>query len=306
MTGEMRKNKLPSRLDLDSIISDDTAWQCKHYTGRRVRKLHESGTALAEGTEAPVPKMPDSIEAHCQASLKSAKDPDGEPYPAFASEKSWSEASGEKGSEKKFYHNVSSGADFAATVVAHRQVPLIQRVQKIVEVPRVRFVDRVVDGPDCTKKRRKAEGQDQDVDVERFGDLVLPSSQPCLCVSIASSDESGDETDGEEDELKHQAEATCLVQGGERRREEDETDAQVPGSELVQMAPNLGAGGSHPQAMMDQERDKELREIRRMVEFLVHRERKLDVRTDVARAPSSKTRSAKPASKEPSRTAPKS
>ena len=62
--------------------------------------------------------------------------------------------------------------------------------------------------------------------------------------------------------------------------EQDETDAQVPGSELVQMAPNMEAGGSHPQAMMDQERDKELREIRRMVEFLVHRERKLDVRTD--------------------------
>ena len=33
---------------------------------------------------------------------------------------------------------------------------------------------------------------------------------------------------------------------------------------------------------MDQEWDKELREIRRMIEFLVHRERKLDVKTDVA------------------------
>ena len=94
-------------------------------------------------------------------------------------------------------------------------------------------------------------------------------------MSIASSD-------GEEEELKQRAEGTSLVQGGEHSREEDETDAQVPGSELVQMAPNMGAGGSHPQAMMDQERDKELREIRRMVEFLVHRERKLDVRTDVA------------------------
>ena len=48
------------------------------------------------------------------------------------------------------------------------------------------------------------------------------------------------------------------------------------------MAPNMGAGGSHPQAMMEQERDKELREIRRVVEFLVHRDRKLDVRTDMA------------------------
>ena len=123
--------------------------------------------------EAPVSKMPDSIEACCQASLKTANDPDGGPYPAFASDKSWNEASGKTGSEKKFYHNVSSGADFAAqpfcvrrvrgptpevtyghvahvvkcvtpassvaytapvttrTVVAHRQVPLIQRVQKM-------------------------------------------------------------------------------------------------------------------------------------------------------------------------------
>ena len=140
----------------------------------------------------------------------------------------------------------------------------------------MQFIDRLVDDPDCIKKRRKAEGQDQDVEVERFSDLVLPSSQSCLCVSIASSD--GEE----EEELKQQAEGTSLVQGGEHRREEDETDVQIPGSELVQMEPNMGAGGSHPQAMMDQERDKELREIRRMVEFLVHRERKLDVRTDVA------------------------
>ena len=139
----------------------------------------------------------------------------------------------------------------------------------------MQFIDRLVDDPDCTKKRRKAEGQDQDVDVERFSDLVLPSSQSCLCVSIASSD-------GEEEELKQRAEGTSLVQREEHSREEDETDAQVPGSELVQMAPNMGAGGSHPQAMMDQERDKELREIRRMIEFLVNRERKLDIKTDVA------------------------
>ena len=303
VTGEMKKNKLPSRLDLNSAVSDDTAWQCKQYTGRGVRKLHESGTAPAEDMEALVLKTPDSIKAHYQASLKTARNPNGEPYPAFTSEKSWSEASGEIGSEKKFYHNVSSGADFAATVVAHRQVPLIQRVQKTVEVPRVQFIDRLVDDPDCTKKRRKAEGQDQDVDVERFSDLVLPSSQSCLCVSIASSD-------GEEEELKHEAEGTSLVQGGEHGREEDETDAQVPGSELVQMAPNMGAGGSHPQAMTDQERDKELREIRRMVEFLVHRERKLDVKTDVAARRLERlereSSQLKPASKEPSRTAPKS
>ena len=227
VTGEMWENKPPFSLDLNNVVSDDR--QCKHYTGRGVRKLHESGTALAEDMGVPVSKTSDSIEAHYQASLKTTRNPNGKPYSAFTSDKSWDEASGK--------------------TVAHRQVPLIQRVQKTVEVPRVQFIDRLVDDPECTKKRRKTEGQDQDVDVERFGDLVLPSSQSCLCVSIASSD-------GEEEELKHQAEVTSLVQGGEHRRKEDETDAQVPGSELVQMAPNMGAGGSHSQAMMDQERDK--------------------------------------------------
>ena len=330
VTGEMWENKPPFSLALNNAVPDDR--QCKHYTGRGVRKLHESGTALAEDMGLPVSKTPDSIEAHYQASLKTARNPNGEPYPAFASEKSWNEASGK--------------------TVTHRQVPMIQRVQKTVEVPRVQFIDRLVDDPAVMRreafniearelieddpvgaKQQESErplspkerrlpvetesgfqsGEQSDLDAEsnheRFKDLVLPSSQSCLCVSIASSDEgeveAGDGSTeewtevkkrgrkkptkkstasggGEEEELKQQAEATSLVQGGEHRREEDETDAQVPGSELVQVAPNMGAGGSHPQATMDQERDKELREIRRMVEFLVHRERKLDVRTDVA------------------------
>ena len=186
VTGEMRKNKPSFSLVLNIATSDDIAWQRKQYTERGLRKLHESGTALAEDAEAPVSKMPDSSEAQYQASLKTIKNPNGEPYPAFTSDKSWDEVSGK--------------------TVAHRQVPLIQRVQKTVEVPRVQFIDRLVDDPDCTKKRRKGEGQDQDVDVERFSDLILPSSQSCLCVSIASSD-------GEEEELKQQAEGTSLVQG---------------------------------------------------------------------------------------------
>ena len=82
VTGEMWKKKPPFRLALNRAASDEIARHC------RVRKLHESGTALAEDPEAPVSKMPDSSEAHDQASLKSAKDWDGEPYPAFASEKS--------------------------------------------------------------------------------------------------------------------------------------------------------------------------------------------------------------------------
>ena len=282
VTGEMWKNEPPFGLAPNKVTSDDIAWQCKHHTGRGV-KLHESGTAIVEDMEAPVSKTPDSIEAHDQASLKTTRDPNVEPYPAFSSGKSWNEASGKTGSEKKFNHNVSSRGDSAAQpnvaenegprpevtnghdahvvecvtavttrTVAHRQVPLIQRVQKMVEVPQVQFIDKVVDIP-VIRQRQMSVG---------------------ACGGCA-------ESQGEEEQEEREM-GGSFVQGGEHRREEDETDTQVPGSELVPVAPNMGAGGSHPQATMDQERDKELCEIRRMVEFLVHRERKLDVKTDVA------------------------
>ena len=77
-------------------------------------KFYESGAALAEGMGVPVSKMPGSIEALCQASLKTAKDPVRGPYPAYPSGKSWYEASGKTGSGKKFDHNVISGADISA------------------------------------------------------------------------------------------------------------------------------------------------------------------------------------------------
>ena len=136
----------------------------------------------------------------------------------------------------------------------------IQSTEKTVEEPRVQFIDRVVDDPAVMqreafniearelieddsvglkqqgserplspKKRRfpvetesgNHSGEqlypDAESNHERFKDLVLPSPQSCLCVSIASSDEGGDEADGEEEELKQQEEATRLVQGGRLR-----------------------------------------------------------------------------------------
>ena len=112
--GEMRKNKPPFRLALNRAASDEIARHCKHCTERGVTKLHESGTALAEGMRVPVSKMEELIAAHCQASLKTVKNPDRRPYPAYPSGKSWCEACGKTGSGKKFHHNVMSGVDFAA------------------------------------------------------------------------------------------------------------------------------------------------------------------------------------------------
>ena len=56
--------------------------------------------------------------------------------------------------------------------------------------------------------------------------------------------------------------------------------------DLLPVAPDMEAGGSHLQATAEEERivdwTQDLREIRRMVKFLVRRERKLDVKADVA------------------------
>ena len=58
------------------------SWHCRHHIGRGVMKFYESGAAPAEDMGVPISKMQDSVEAHCQASLKTAEDPDGGPHPA--------------------------------------------------------------------------------------------------------------------------------------------------------------------------------------------------------------------------------
>ena len=56
--------------------------------------------------------------------------------------------------------------------------------------------------------------------------------------------------------------------------------------DLLQVASTMEAGGSHLQGTTEDERlvdwTQDLREIRRMVEFLMRRERKLEVKADVA------------------------
>ena len=104
----------PFRLAPNKAISDDVAWQCKHYTGRGVMKLHESRVALAGDMGVLVSKMEESIAAHCQASLKTAQDLDEGPFPAYPGGKSWDEVPGKTGSGKKFHRDVISGADFTA------------------------------------------------------------------------------------------------------------------------------------------------------------------------------------------------
>ena len=88
MIGEMWKNKPLLCLAMNKATSDDVAWHCKHYTGRRVTKFYESGAALVLDTGVLVSKMEESIDVHYQASLKTAQNPDGRPFPVHPSGKS--------------------------------------------------------------------------------------------------------------------------------------------------------------------------------------------------------------------------
>jgi len=110
VTGEMWKSKPPFRLCLNKAASDEIIWHCKHYTGRGVMRYYDSGESLAKDTGIALSVLEEMHEAHYQAAGKTGKDPDGGPWPAYPSGKSWDEPSGRSGSGKKFYHNVIRGS----------------------------------------------------------------------------------------------------------------------------------------------------------------------------------------------------
>ena len=142
---------------------------------------------------------------------------------------------------------------------------MIPNVQKVVEVPQVQYIDKIVDAPVVARS--------EDVSV---GTQTV-SRKRKLSMETESADGTSDEEHG-------------LVQEGECESKVDETREKHAGGEdldLLPVAPNMvEAGGSHLQATAEEERivdwTQDLREIRRMVEFLVRRERKLHVKADVA------------------------
>merc|ERR1719261_333630 len=73
-------------------------------------KFYENGKALAKDMGIPLQTLVEEHEKHYVASQKAAADPEGGPWPAYPSGKSWDEASGKTGSGKKFYHNVIPGS----------------------------------------------------------------------------------------------------------------------------------------------------------------------------------------------------
>ena len=156
-----------------------------------------------------------------------------------------------------------SDGELNMPVVAQRQVPMIPNVQKTVEVPQIQYVDKIVDAPVVARL------EDDSVGAQTV------SRKRRLPVETESADGTSDSEHG-------------LVQGEESRKEMDETrerHAAWEDPDLLPVAPDMEAGGSHLQATAEGERivdwTQDLREIHRMVEFLVRRERKVDVKADV-------------------------
>ena len=199
-------------------------------------------------------------------------------------------------------------------VVVQRKVPMVQRVQRTVEVPQIQYVDKIVDAPVVAAHQPVP----VDAEISRVEDVSVGTQTVSRKRKLSMETESAESADGKSD-AEH-----GLVQGeGESRREMDETRERRAAGEdldLLPVAPNMEAGGSHLQAMTEEERieiwTQDLREIRRMVEFLVRRERNLDVKSGCGgqeacaagegNTPSWKTKNAKPASQTPSQIGPKS
>ena len=148
-------------------------------------------------------------------------------------------------------------------VVVQHKVPMIQRVQKTVEVPQIQYVDKVVEAPVAVAQHPVP------VDAEFLWveEVSVGTQTVSRKRKLSMETESAESADGMSD----------VEPGGV-----DKTSVQGPEDKLVPVAPNMEAGGSYPQATWNQEWAEDLREIRRMVEFLVQRERKLDVKADVA------------------------
>ena len=182
-----------------------------------------------------------------------------------------------------------------------RQVSTTQTAQDIEEVEDVSALTQseVPNIPDDDEdwleqesKKRKLpmpaetvfESRADESDFDRFEDLVLPSPEgKTVFISIASGDEAEDGPDKEQEMTR------CLVQGGESMLV-DETDAESPGCQMVQVVHADWA------QELREERKKftddvasdmsdvknELAHVRELLGVLVRRERRAETKTEIA------------------------
>ena len=129
-----------------------------------------------------------------------------------------------------------------------------------------------------------SESRADESDFDRFDDLVLPSPErKTVFISIASGDDADDGPDKEQEMTR------CLVQGGESMLV-DETDAESPGCQMVQVV-----HADWAQELREERRKftddvasdmsdvkNELAHVRELLGVLVRRERRTETKTEIA------------------------
>ena len=182
-----------------------------------------------------------------------------------------------------------------------RQVSTTQAAQDIEEVEDVPALTQSEvpnipdDDEDCLEqesKRRKiptpadavSESRADESDFDRFDDLVLPSPEgKTIFMSIASGDEAEDGSD------KEQEMTQCLVQGGKSMLV-DETDAESPGRQMVQVVHaewsqelrEVQKKFADDMASEMTDVKNELAHVREMLGVLVRRERSAETKAEIA------------------------
>jgi flavocytochrome c len=100
VTGEMWKaKKAPYRLVLNSKAANTIHWHCVHYKGRGIMKQYDSGADLAKDMGVSPSVLEATFNDYNTIAEKAEKDPEGGPYDAYPSGKSWDKYG------KKFFHN---------------------------------------------------------------------------------------------------------------------------------------------------------------------------------------------------------
>ena len=187
------------------------------------------------------------------------------------------------------------------SVDMQRQMSTIQAAQYIDEVEDVpaltqsevpNIPDDDEDWLEQESKKRKlptpadavSESRADESDFDRFDDLVLPSPEgKTIFMSIASGDEAEDGSDKEQEMTR------CLVQGGESMLV-DETDAESPGRQMVQVVHaewsqelrEVQKKFADDMASEMTDVKNELAHVREMLGVLVRRERSAETKAEIA------------------------
>ena len=183
-------------------------------------------------------------------------------YPAFTSDKSWDEASGK--------------------TVAHRQVPLIQKIQKMVEVPQIQYTDKVVDGPVEMQRAPEMELVTSTLATGYIASATGVTDSVATDSSLRKRKSSGSlqsprvkagtRTQVQGDDIRHEVFHVNIASADEM--EEAASVHELASKRTPSELDDVKSGVEHVK--------KDLKEVRKMLEFLVRRERKVDTQAEVA------------------------